>query len=214
VAPSPPPGIEAQPAAALVAWLDEHRARELAWIARALPVTVKSQLDPEDVLQEALARGVRRLHAPDALQDPADTDRWFRVLILRTIIDVLRSAGRTRRSSTAGRARARELADDEELLAQTPDRRAPGAAAFVEAAETADALDDALAALPAHQQRALTLVAIDGVSYQDAARELGIAPDAVRDHVRRAREKLEAQLEPGRRKLTRRSPEARRLGHS
>ncbi|SEM71312.1 RNA polymerase sigma-70 factor, ECF subfamily [Sphingomonas gellani] len=59
------------------------------------------------------------------------------------------------------------------------------------------ALDDAVAALPPHQGEAFQMIAVEGHSYEDAARALDVQPGTLKSRVARARSAVVGALEHG-----------------
>ncbi|MGB2952393.1 MAG: RNA polymerase sigma factor [Gaiellaceae bacterium] len=111
--------------------------------------------------------------------------------LLKIAHNVCRSTRRT-----AARRATSAVAD----LADLPDSFASASA---EANERLAGLQDALAALPENQRRAILLREWQGLSYADIAHELGLTVAAVETLIFRARRKLAERLEPA---------EKRRLG--
>ena len=60
--------------------------------------------------------------------------------------------------------------------------------------EAANALRDALAALPEDQRDIIAMKYVAGMSYADIARVLGISPEAVSQKLWRVRQKLQSEL--------------------
>lgn len=64
--------------------------------------------------------------------------------------------------------------------------------------ETERRLEIALARLPVNDREALLLVAVEGLAPSDAARIVGLAPEAMRKRLQRARERLLEEMNGGR----------------
>jgi RNA polymerase sigma-70 factor (ECF subfamily) len=96
------------------------------------------------------------------------------------------------------RSRMLEESATESLLALwpfSPDRSSPFEAAA--ANELEYRIEQALAALPASHREVLLLVGVAGLDHSDAADVCGIAPEALRQRLHRAREALSRALEQG-----------------
>ena len=73
----------------------------------------------------------------------------------------------------------------------------PGTEEQVIAAENRRELREAIAALPEDQRDALVLTQLEGKSYEEAARLLGISEGTVKSRVNRARARLKERLAAG-----------------
>jgi len=98
-------------------------------------------------------------------------------------------AGERRRSAkelrVTGRARGRELVDEDDLVALHE---------RIDAESTARSLYEQMARLSAGERAVLELVALDGLAVGEAARALGIRPVAARVRLHRARRLLQKRL--------------------
>ena len=70
----------------------------------------------------------------------------------------------------------------------------PGARRVLERAETATAVREAIAALPADLREAIVLFEYEQLSHAEIAEVVGATPKAVETRIYRAREKLRAAL--------------------
>lgn len=144
---------------------------EYARLGRALYLVTGDPAEAEDVAQEAMVRvyerwdRVRRADSPTAY-------------LYRTALNLYRS--RLRRLAV----RARRALPGAERHAEDP----------AVAAEAADQIGRALAALPAGQREAVVLVEWLGLSHAEAGRILGIEPVSVRVRISRARATLRERL--------------------
>lgn len=125
----------------------------------------------EDVTQTVFVEAFRRLATFDPSRSRFST--WLFMIARSRAIHVLQ--------------KKRPL-----LLAELPERSAdppdPGSR------ETFEALDRALQSLPAKQRRAFSLVALEELSYGDAARIEGTTVGTIKSRVSRAREFLKSSL--------------------
>lgn len=151
---------------------------QLSSLRRYARSLVRHPDDAEDLVHDALVRAYER---KATFRTGANLRNWLLSIVHNTHIDRLR--------------RAKSL-----------DRRHDDAAYLVETAEQADPnhsirlkqLREAFHALPDEQRDALHLVAIEGLSYQEAATALSIPVGTLMSRISRAREKLRA-FEEGRR---------------
>ena len=132
-----------------------------------------SMEDGDDIVQTAC---IKALSGIDRFTPGTRLDSWMFRIVQNTFLDTVRS--RSRRPNLG----------DPELLEQQSDaglgaRRAEDRLALAE-------LRDAVAALPDEQRAVLALVAIDGLSYKDAASTLDVPIGTVMSRLARAREKL------------------------
>jgi RNA polymerase sigma factor (sigma-70 family) len=96
----------------------------------------------------------------------------------------------------------RRRALDETRIADAPaswPAPAPGESPFQAAArsETERRLERALARLPLGDREVLLMVVASGLTPSEAARAVGLAPEALRKRVQRARERLAVEMESG-----------------
>ena len=146
-------------------------------------------VDPGDVLQEVFLNIYRYPHR--FLAEKCDSFRnWGHRIVRNTVLKFLK--GETRRSQV--------LTLDEEL-GRRPDEVARGPQTTAENAEIARIADSAFVLylnlywlrfqrLSAKEQRALTMVEIEGASYKDAAAELGIRLENLKMVIFRGRRKV------------------------
>ncbi|HEX2039241.1 MAG TPA: sigma-70 family RNA polymerase sigma factor [Acidimicrobiales bacterium] len=146
----------------------EHAPRLRRIIARRVPSAAV-----DDVLQETFLRAYRSRHTLDGSR-PAGP--WLTTIAVRTASDL-----RPKRVEATFSEEAAPAAPDahEELRRSTRLR----------------AVESAFASLRPRQRRLLAAVAIEGTSQAELARREGIAPEAVRAAVSRARHRFQACLE-------------------
>lgn len=157
-----------------------HVVRTLA--PRLVRVAARILADPaeaEDVAQETLARVW--IKAPGwNLFGPARIETWAHRVAINLSVDRLRRRARLDVTDTPPE--------------QEDAGPAPGAG--IEARETADAVQAALAALPDRQRVALTLVHFEELPGREAAATLGITVEALESLLARARRTLRTRLAP------------------
>jgi RNA polymerase sigma factor (sigma-70 family) len=136
--------------------------------ARAL---VGDRASADDLVQDTLERAWAKLHL---YRRGTDLRAWLFTVMHNVHVNRVRAARATD-----------PLEDDMPELAQ---RAAQGDALLVRD------LDRAIARLPAEQRAVLLLVTLEEMSYEDAARTLGIPIGTVMSRLSRAREKLRSMM--------------------
>ena len=134
----------------------------------------------DDLVQEAMTRAMAKSRQ---LKDPSRLDSWLFRIVQTTWIDRCRAA--SRRKVTNDTEAIEMVAYDARIAEGTEARRD---LAIVKA-QTAK--------LPEKQRLALSLVAIEGMSYQEAADIMKVPIGTVMSSLSRARKKLAAALEAG-----------------
>ncbi len=157
----------------------DHR-RLVATISLAIVGEVAAS---EDVAQEVFVAAWRGL---PRLNNTASFLPWLRQTTRNRAHKLLEARKRRRE------ARARDEAADA-LIASVADPR-PSADALLVGSEQERALGDALAALPDESREVLTLFYREGQSVRQVATLLGLAEDATKKRLSRAREKLRADV--------------------
>lgn len=137
-------------------------------LRRIAAVAGPVDVDPDDLVQEALMRTLRRHRLAD-LDHPL---AYLRTAIVNLASNQRRSAARRRR------AYARHGADD-----------------VFDQSYPSDVFE--LLALPPRQRALLYLVEVDGLPYDEAAAQLGMTTIGARKAASRAREKLRTAWEVG-----------------
>jgi RNA polymerase sigma-70 factor (ECF subfamily) len=137
-----------------------------------------SRAEAEDVAQETFLRAHRAL---GQFRGEARLGTWLYAIASRLCLDRLASGER------------RHAGSDEAL------RRVPAeggdAAAALERNELAQALHDAVAALPEDRRIVVILRDVEGLAYEEIAEVLGLELNTVRSRLHRARLDLKAKLE-------------------
>lgn len=139
----------------------------------------------------AVCRGV--------VPDPAEADDAFQAVFLVLV----RRAGAIRRSESLGpwlhgvalrvarKARRRALARSARLRLVAPEALAASASA---PSDRSDLIHAEIDRLPDRDRRPLVLCALEGLSYEQAARVLGVSESTLRGRLHRARKRLEVRL--------------------
>ena len=152
---------------------------------------LRRQLDPDDLVQQTLARALEKR---DRFRGSDDAQRaaWLRTLLSHTLIDATRKLDRA-----GGVARSLEAAIEqssarlEAFLAA--DQTSPSGP--VERQERLLRLADALAALPDDQRRAVELKHLQGLALVEVARRMGRSVPAVAGLLQRGLRALREDLE-------------------
>lgn len=142
---------------------------------------VRLERDPvrgEDLLQAALIIGFGRF---DQLRDEGAFKVWQTRIVLRTYQNRLR--------------RREEASMDPAMVDTATDLREARPDRSLERARLADRLSEALQRLPPDQREAIVLLDVQGLSFPDAARVLGIPAGTVASRVARGRAALRVWLE-------------------
>jgi RNA polymerase sigma-70 factor (ECF subfamily) len=147
---------------------------ELKGLKRFCLSLTGSNADADDLLQGTVERLLER-----GIPDDAHTARWAYRVCKNLWIDELRSREvRTRHANTLGQAgEALELSS-------------PSAETQSSAERSLAAVNEALRQLPEEQRMALTLVAIEGKSYAEAADILEVPIGTIMSRIARARKQL------------------------
>ncbi len=162
----------------------ERRAFRIAQIA------LRHDQDALDAVQDAMLRLVRRYARRPAAEWPP--------LFYRILENGIRDMQRRRRTRSGVLAwlpwrGADDEHDELDPVAQAPDP-APTPAAQVQTAETLQALERAVAALPARQRQAFLLRSIEGMDVAATAQVMGCSEGSVKTHYFRALQFLRGQL--------------------
>jgi RNA polymerase sigma-70 factor (ECF subfamily) len=130
-----------------------------------------SQVDAEDVVQEAYVKAYRSLAAGD-FDERARVETWLYRIVANSALDAQR------------RKKRHPLSDDADFEGQWDGARA------VESQLALRELADMLDALPPEQRAALVLKVVEGLSSREVADTLGISEGAVEQRLVRARASL------------------------
>jgi len=148
--------------------------RQLTAMRRFARALTGNAFDADDLVQIAAETAIRKRRQ---LREAERARSWLMTIVYRTHLDLMRQAAR----------REAPLNDPD----AAPDLAAPAAQqARLDCAAALDALD----ALPRDQRAALTLIAIEGHSNEEAAAILDLNPATLRSQVSRARSALRESL--------------------
>ena len=161
----------------------ERRAFRMAQIA------VRDADDALDIVQDTMIRLTRSYsHRPEAEWAPL----FFRILKNRIADHHRRSTVHSRVFAWFGRDSAVEVAPDP--AAQAPGRDSDRPDRLVATDDAMRDLDAAVHALPARQQQAFLLRALEGLNVADTAQAMGCSPGSVKTHYSRAVRSLRQAL--------------------
>jgi RNA polymerase sigma factor (sigma-70 family) len=149
---------------------------QLAALRRYALALTRDEGDAEDLVQDALVRAYDRRSTFD---ERRDLKSWLLSIVHNAFIDGVRS----RRAERVRMTAAGELADGRSEPAQ-------------EHAVRLAQVRASFAALPHEQRAALHLVAVEGLSYADAAAVLGVPAGTLMSRVGRARDALRQIEQP------------------
>ena len=144
----------------------------LAPLRRYAAVLTRNDTDADDLVNDTLVRAYERRQT---FRPSGDLRAWLFSVLHNSFID-----GQRRKAAEA--ARIRDLADAVETVAQ----------AEQDSSVRLQQIRKAFLTLPDEQRAALHLVAIEGLSYQDAAGALGIPLGTLMSRIGRARAALRA----------------------
>src|SRR5713101_2164477 len=142
---------------------------EIPFLQRVVRRWYREAADADDLVQDTLLRALASAH----LWQPGSNLRAWLVTIMRN--QFLETVGRARRWDAVA-----EIID-------TADHRV---SADLEARLTLRDVERAFRRLSAKQRSAVLLAGIEGKSYTEVARMMGLSADAVRCHLARARQRL------------------------
>jgi RNA polymerase sigma-70 factor (ECF subfamily) len=148
---------------------------------------VANEAEVEDILQEVFLRMHRKL---DSLKDPRRIVSWLFQITRHAIIDHYRTPAR-RREMPAGLS-----ADlDTGHPASVPPDVGETADSSLLRTELAGCLQPMIERLPADYRRAVTLVELEGLTQQTAAKQLGLSVSGMKSRVQRGRRRLKQMLD-------------------
>lgn len=153
-----------------------HRQR-MYYVARNY---ARNEQDAQDIVQEALLRASRSLHT---YRGDAQLSTWLHRTVTNAAFDHQRKASKRERTVSYDDQTVIDQ-DSNRLLAHDP----------TATLEQYFALRQAVAQLPAAQQKALVLVDVYGMSVEHAAEALGVRPGTVKSRRHRAREAVALAL--------------------
>jgi RNA polymerase sigma-70 factor (ECF subfamily) len=146
---------------------------------------VANDAEAEDILQEVFVRIHRRL---DSLNDPRRIVSWVYQITRHAIIDHYRASGK-RLERPVG------LAGELEALPASAPVNEPAEDSGERRAELAGCLRPMIAHLSQDYREAVTLVELDGLTQQAAAKRIGLSLSGMKSRVQRGRRQLKRMLD-------------------
>ncbi|MBK8096345.1 MAG: sigma-70 family RNA polymerase sigma factor [Planctomycetes bacterium] len=159
-----------------------------AQVQRQLDSSLRSLLEPEDVLQETRLRVVRSIGHADF--DTLGSFRgWLTTIVRNVVIDLRRRHLGTRKRGTAVSLEANTATSQSGITTSLRDRvkdDEPGPSSIVRRKEDASLLHRAIAQLKPHHREILQLVQFERLRLTDIAVRTGRKPSTVRKELERA----------------------------
>jgi RNA polymerase sigma-70 factor (ECF subfamily) len=146
---------------------------DLRRFARALE---RNRTAADDLVQETLERAIKKMHL---YQPSGPFIGWLNTIMRNIFVDRVRRR-KLNASTSLGEAPRNEPYQNENQV----DR--------IVLKELRVAVD----ALPVEQKQVLLMIAVDGLSYDDAARRLGVPLGTIRSRLFRARANLQSRIDP------------------
>jgi RNA polymerase sigma factor (sigma-70 family) len=150
---------------------------EIPFLRRTVHRWHREKADADDLVQDTLVRALTSAH----LWEPGTNLRGWLFAIMRN--QFLAGIGKSNRLASVLRSFA------EADRSRAPDPR--------EARLVLRDVEGALKRLPSKQRTAVLLAGVEGKSYDEVARAMGLSVGAVRSHLARGRERLRAATEGG-----------------
>jgi RNA polymerase sigma-70 factor (ECF subfamily) len=148
-------------------------------------------MEAENIAQETFARAYAAL---PRWQPGTPFKPWLLTIALNLCRNWARRAGREQPIAQAHPASEDEAEDDPLDRLADP---GPDPLEMLVAAETSEALERAVQALPLPYRQAIILRYVEGLSYEELAQTLGLPLNTVRTHLLRAKERLRRALTEG-----------------
>ena len=141
----------------------------------------------DDILQEVFVRVHRQI---DSVNDPNRVVSWIYQITRNAIIDHYRKPGRQREIPT-GLSSELEMRDETSQKLEGADREESEESR----SELAGCLGPMIEQLSQDYRKAITLVEIDGLTQQAAAKQMGLSLSGMKSRVQRGRKQLKQMLE-------------------
>ncbi len=163
-------------------------------IARLVRGFVRNEQDAQDVAQDAFLKAFARL---DRFDGRSAFYTWLYRIAANTAMDHNKKV--RRRPAPLPLEAPRE--DDEGRTGISPAAPGPSPAQGAMTTELRRKIDEAMDALPEVYRQVVVLRELEGLSYDDMARALGVSRGTVESRLFRARERLRARLAPEMREI-------------
>jgi RNA polymerase sigma-70 factor (ECF subfamily) len=149
---------------------------EIPYLRRDARALTRNAADADDLVQNALMRAVANF---DRFEEGTNLRAWLLTIVHNVFIDGTRKVKREREANQMAEERMSGLFTS------------PNQIASLQLGE----LEDALARLPEEQRITLILVALEDMSYEEAAKVTGVPVGTVRSRLSRARHAVVAMIE-------------------
>lgn len=154
------------------------------------------QLAPEwrdlnDLSQEVFIRVYKGIHN---LRNPRIFKSWLNQIVLNLFYDELRKRPRMLKTISMDQSYEDDNGDNEFIKEIKDSKQKPDD--IISGYETRDAIKKAMAQLPEQFRTAIVLRELQGMQYEEISEILGCALGTVKSRIWRARERLQALLEP------------------
>ena len=166
--------------------LEKHAGRLRVYCDYRLGSALRRNVEPEDVVQEALLRAWRDFDGA-LLESNAAFSAWLTTIARRVIVDVARAARTAKRDG--GRRHVESVAwsrSGSQGPAAGPAADAPGPRTLAQRSEIRGQLVEAFGALDPRQRRVIVLRHLEGLSARETAARLGCTEGAAHALFRRA----------------------------
>lgn len=164
--------------------------RYQGWVFTLALRMVGNRAEAEDVAQDVFLKAFRGLAG---FKDASRFTTWLYAIASHHCLNHLKARGR--HGGSAGRGRSHGKSDAPVAVERLPDG-APRADALLERADVARIGQAEMALLTEEHRLILVLRDIQGLSYEDIARTLGLEPGTVRSRLHRARMEMKERLTP------------------
>ncbi len=165
--------------------VERHQRRAFS-VALAL---VRDDNDAREIVQEAFLRAFRNL---PTFQGSSSFFTWLYRIITNLSIDLMRKPGRQTADFDETRLAAGDGAEADYPMLGRYDGADP--ADVVRRTEIAARLQSALDALPSYHRAVVVMREIEGLSYEDMARAMGVSKGTIMSRLFHARQKLQRAL--------------------
>jgi len=165
--------------------VERHQRRAFS-VALAL---VRDESDAREIVQEAFLRAFRNL---PTFQGSSSFFTWLYRIVTNLSIDLMRKPGRQAADFDESRMASEEAAEADYPMLGRYEGSDP--AAVVRRTEIAARLQAALDALPTYHRAVIVLREVEGLSYDDMARAMGVSKGTIMSRLFHARQKLQRAL--------------------
>ncbi len=150
---------------------------------------VRDENDAREIVQDAFLRAFRNL---STFQGSSSFFTWLYRIITNLSIDLMRKPGRQTADFDETRLPAEDAGDVDYPMLGRLDGSDP--AAVVRRTEIAARLQSALDALPSYHRAVIVMREVEGLSYEDMARAMGVSKGTIMSRLFHARQKLQRAL--------------------